>query len=141
LRGDSRTALSWVTEGKFTSRHAISAAILLKAIITRFEFSFAPSLEFISSDENRVCDARSRGSDPSELENYLPLAQSEARFTHSGRCLFGAPAPATMALIALADPIPFRDRNVIVHENLLLLHLERVETALTAWVAAVQSLG
>jgi hypothetical protein len=140
LRGDSITVLSWASKNRFNSPHALSAALLLKAIMSRFDYSFLKETEFIKSDVNRITDARSRGKDPSNLVNYIPTPPDLARFQDSNGCIYGAPAAATKKLFALADPIVFRDNKIMDSEHLLLTHMKSIEDALTEWESALATL-
>jgi hypothetical protein len=104
----------------------------------RFGYTFFKDTEFITSDENEVCDARSRGTPAEDLLNYIAPPPSESQF-HDG-CIFGGPAAATIKLLKLADPIAFRDQGIIHSERRIMDHMYKIEKALTEWEVAVATI-
>ena len=132
IRGDSKSILSWALRGKFHSPFAISASLVLIAICRRFEFTIRET-EHLSSEANHLCDARSRGVDPSNMIGFQK-ARSNCPLRDTGSpYLFGGQYGPTLALINLANPIIFRDTNIGSDDNLMLNHMRSIQIALDTW--------
>ena len=132
IRGDSVSILSWALEGKFQSPFAISAALVFVAICRRFEFTIRET-EFIPSEANRICDARSRGADPSKMLGFQIPFPSHPLRNNCVPHLFGGPRGPTLKLIQLANPITFRDSGIADSDQLMLSHMRDIQKTLDAW--------
>jgi hypothetical protein len=132
IRGDSKSILSWALRGKFHSPFAISASLLLIAICRRFEFTIRET-EHFSSEANRICDARSRGKDPSNMIGFAQARPNQQLRNIRSPYLFGGGRGPTVALINLANPILFRDNNIGADDTKMLSHMRAIQTGLDAW--------
>ena len=61
IRGDSMTVLYWASTSHFRSTIAVAASICLLAICEYFHFHLSDNIQFLTSEENVICDALSRG--------------------------------------------------------------------------------
>ena len=67
LRGDSDTVLHWSQAERFRSDHALGSAALFMTVCRHFQFHIHSSSQWLSTDDNVVCDHLSR-SRPREAE-------------------------------------------------------------------------
>ena len=99
IRGDSTTALSWVTEGRMSGVHAINAAVVVTALYIRF--GIRPRYAtFLSGVNNHKCDRLSRLE-----EKGLTVKQAMIQNGHGDAPIFDLrDNESTDTLIRMCDP-------------------------------------
>jgi len=92
LRGDSVTVLEWSQHGTFKSQRSVGAAMALVAICEKYDVLISRETQHITSEENHVCDALSRGKEPEAQPN-------------GGMRIIGKEGGRLKRLVALMNPL------------------------------------